>query len=308
MRRLLHRVGGERAFERAADDAARARSCPGIAAVMFSSTDSVRKMPATRPILGHKGEAQRDGVARARGSSRACPSTAMVPLVGGGDRRRARAPRRCGRRRRARRGRRSRPCRTSKLMSRKKPGSVRPVTFSATSPIAVELLCMVVLHRPADHQPDDVGIATGCRSGRSPPCAVAEDRDAVAERAHLFQPVRDEDDGAPFVAQAAGDVEQRRDFLRRQRRGRFVHDDERGCRDASARAISTICWSAMDRPRIGRVTSMPDAQQVHQPPGLGRASRPTARGPERRRPPRGRARGSRPPTGRGRRSAPGGSA
>ena len=26
--------------------------------------------------------------------------------------------------------------------------------------------------------------------------------------------------------------------------------------EASARAISTICWSAIDRPRIGRVTSI----------------------------------------------------
>ena len=48
--------------------------------------------------------------------------------------------------------------------------------------------------------------------------------------------------------------------------------------EASARAISTICWSAMDRPRIGRVTSMPDAEQVHEPPGVGASSRPMARG------------------------------
>ena len=38
----------------------------GTAAVMFCSTESVRKMPADGAVLGHEGEAEIDGVRRAR--------------------------------------------------------------------------------------------------------------------------------------------------------------------------------------------------------------------------------------------------
>ena len=40
--------------------------------------------------------------------------------------------------------------------------------------------------------------------------------------------------------------------------------------EASARAISTICWSAIDRPRIGLVTSIDTPKQVHQSAGISR--------------------------------------
>ena len=91
------------------------------------------------------------------------PSTRIVPLSAG-PRRRSRAPRRSAPRRRGRRARRSRPA-ARRTRCRGRAGlRVRPLTSSATSPIRARSLCDVVLERPADHQPDDVGIVdTGHR-------------------------------------------------------------------------------------------------------------------------------------------------
>ena len=88
------------------------------------------------------------------------------------------------------------------------------------------LLVQIFLERAADHQPDDVGIGEIADRFRRDLVAIAEDGDAVAQGAHLFKAMRNEDDRATFVAQAARNGKERVDFLRRQRRGRLVHDDD----------------------------------------------------------------------------------
>ena len=97
-------------------------------------------------------------------------------------------------------------------MSVKTPGSVRFCDLERDLADRRPLLVHVFLERAADHQADDVGVAQVLdRVGRDL-VAVAEDGDAVAERAHFLEPVRDEDDGAAFVAQAPRDAEERLDF------------------------------------------------------------------------------------------------
>ena len=58
--------------------------------------------------------------------------------------------------------------------------------------------------------------------------AVAEDRDALAEREDLLEPVRDEEDGDAGLVQRSGDLEEPVDLDRGERRGRLVHHDDSG--------------------------------------------------------------------------------
>ena len=58
-----------------------------------------------------------------------------------------------------------------------------------------------------------------------------------------------------------------------ERGGRLVHDQDRGRRADSALAISTICWSAIDRPRAGRSGSIVHAQPGEERRPRARASR-----------------------------------
>ncbi len=55
--------------------------------------------------------------------------------------------------------------------------------------------------------------------------AVAHDRDPLAEREHLLEPVRDEEHGGAARAQRLGDAEQPLDLGGRERRRRLVHHD-----------------------------------------------------------------------------------
>ena len=103
--------------------------------------------------------------------------------------------------------------------------------------------------------------------------AVAEDGDAIAEHPHLLQPVRDEDDGAALVAKPARDGEERLDLLRRQRRGRLVHDDQPAVRRQRAGDLDHLLIGDRQAPhRLGHVD--PDAEQLHQPPRIARHLRP----------------------------------
>ena len=80
----------------------------------------------------------------------------------------------------------------------------------------------------ADHQADEsLGIDAGKRliGGDG---AVLQHRDVRTERAHLVQPVGDEQERHPLVAQPADEIEENMDFVRRQRRGRLVeYEDSR---------------------------------------------------------------------------------
>ncbi len=127
-RSFLTEFDGQRLLERAADDSRRARSCLGTAAVMFCSTESVRKMPADGAVLGHEGEAESDRLRRVGDGDGACRRSPRCRSSAGATPKMARAT--------SVRPAPTRPpsptispLRTSKLMSLKTPGSVRPSTF-----------------------------------------------------------------------------------------------------------------------------------------------------------------------------------
>ena len=88
--------------------------------------------------------------------------------------------------------------------------------------------------RPLGEQPhlapDHVGDRAlrrrlGARHGRDQP-AVAEHRDLVGDLEDLLQPVADEEDGDALVAEVADELEELGDLVRRERRGRLVHDQD----------------------------------------------------------------------------------
>ena len=56
--------------------------------------------------------------------------------------------------------------------------------------------------------------------------SVLEDRDAIADRADLLEPVRDVDDRDAIGRQIADDVEQPGDLTLIENRGRLVHDHQ----------------------------------------------------------------------------------
>ncbi len=68
-------------------------------------------------------------------------------------------------------------------------------------------------------------VQRACRNGGDQP-AVAQNADAVRDREHFRQAVGDKDDGDASVAQGADMGKQRFGFVRAQRRGRLVEDEE----------------------------------------------------------------------------------
>ena len=84
--------------------------------------------------------------------------------------------------------------------------------------------------------PDDLvarNLAPRALVDRAP---VAQDRQAVGYRGEFFEAVRDVYDGEAALFEVADEPEQFLGLVRRQRRGRLVHDDdapgfERGPRD-----------------------------------------------------------------------------
>ncbi len=77
----------------------------------------------------------------------------------------------------------------------------------------------------ADHLRDDLVDTRVDDPVRGDVGAVAHHGDGVAEVEHLVEPVRDEDERAAFVAEAAGDLEEPVDLDAGERRGRLVHDE-----------------------------------------------------------------------------------
>ena len=108
---------------------------------------------------------------------------------------------------------------------------------------------------PADHLPHEfVDARLGDRRGRDV-AAVAHDGDGVAEGEHLVEPVRDEQQRAALVAQAAGHREQPLDL---DAASAAVGSSMISTRASSeiAFAISMICWSAIERPSVTRSGSI----------------------------------------------------
>ncbi len=88
--------------------------------------------------------------------------------------------------------------------------------------------CLHLLDLLPDHQPHDLPLRqAGGRQRRRDGAALAHHRDAVADREHLLQPVRDEDQTVAGVAQPRHHLEQALHLARAQRGGRLVEDDER---------------------------------------------------------------------------------
>ena len=179
---------------------------------MFSSTESVRKMPPTARSSGTKA------------SPSAMASDGARMLTGLPSTRMRAARRRRDAEERARHvgaagadeaaeaddlavaGPRSR-CR------RRRPAGSGPRPRGRPRRSVAPVLCRNSLSgRPIIRRMMSASSSSPMACGRDL-AAVAEDRDAVAERAHLLEPVGDEDDGAALVAQPPHDREQRLDLL-----------------------------------------------------------------------------------------------
>jgi hypothetical protein len=81
---------------------------------------------------------------------------------------------------------------------------------------------------PADHLAHD-GLDGRLRDGaRRDVGAVTHHRDGVAQVEDLVEAVRDEEQRAALIAQAAGDGEQALDLDAAEGCGRFVHDENAG--------------------------------------------------------------------------------
>ena len=84
--------------------------------------------------------------------------------------------------------------------------------------------------------------AWGSSAGRPrrdvPP--VAKHRDGVRDRRDLLEPVADEDDRNAALAQTAHGREEAVDLVRRERRGRLVHDQEAGARRERLRDLEEL--------------------------------------------------------------------
>ena len=150
------------------------------------------------------------------------------------------------------------PARTVKLTSWKMPSDSRPSTSRTTSPIRRDGLGEEVADLAADHQRDQlVDRGVGDRLGRDV-LAVAHHGDGVAEGEDLVEAVRDEDQRATLVAQAAGDGEEPLDLDAAERRGRLVHDQQAGVeRDGLGDLDDLLVGDGQAAGRTARVDATP---------------------------------------------------
>ena len=108
----------------------------------------------------------------------------------------------------------------------------------------------------ADHQAREARRGLLLRIALGDDLAVAEDRRVVADRAHLLEPMADVEDGTPLRRQAPQGDEQVVGLLRRQHRGRLVHDDQFGLLQQAADDLDPLALADRkvgdDRVRIER--------------------------------------------------------
>ena len=78
-----------------------------------------------------------------------------------------------------------------------------------------------------DDAVDQIGVGDLVEAARPGELAVAQHGDLVAERAHLLEPVADEQHSVPLRAQAANGGEEQLRLVARQRGGRLVEDQHR---------------------------------------------------------------------------------
>ena len=102
------------------------------------------------------------------------------------------------------------------------------------------------LDRSADHQLCQLGLAGGLRCRRGDDRATADHGDPVRDGDHLFELVRDEDDGRPVVAQGSHDADQLVDLLRGQHRGGLVENQDLGVVGECLDDLDTLLHSHRD--------------------------------------------------------------
>ncbi len=109
--------------------------------------------------------------------------------------------------------------------SLKTPSRARSRTASSRSPCSLAAVFKrETVDRAADHVADEAVLGDfGDRLRRDVP-AVAQHGHAVGDAEDLVEPVGDVEHGDPALLQRAGDRQQPVDLVRRQRRGRLVHD------------------------------------------------------------------------------------
>ena len=91
--------------------------------------------------------------------------------------------------------------------------------------------------------------------------AVAQHGDRVGDRCDLFEPVADEDDRDAALPQPAHGREEALDLVRRQRRGRLVHDQQPRARRQRLRDLEQLPVRDAE-PAHGRVGAEVDAELV----------------------------------------------
>ena len=166
-------------------------------------------------------------------------------------------PAACGPIRRAPRGRESRRAApTTRRRGRRSRGATRRRRSSATSPSATARLGKTAeSSRPTISRMSSAR-STPSRQQRRDRLAVAQHGDAIGDREHLLETMRDVDDADAVRRGAADDVEQPLDLALGKRRRRLVHD-RRSCASAPiALAISTSCCSGMLSDSTSRPGSM----------------------------------------------------
>ena len=144
------------------------------------------------------------------------------------------------------------PARTSKLMSWRRSGMALPVR---NGEIFDRQQCVTgtgltpwkkILDGTAHHVADHLAGVCFCGVECGDRLAVAQHGDAVADREHLLELVRDVDRGDALVAEAADDPEQDLDLRLGERSGRLVEDEDAAF-FVSAFTISTSCWRPVPR-------------------------------------------------------------
>jgi hypothetical protein len=160
-------------------------------------------------------------------------------------------------------------------------GAVQPLDLEDRGADVGRGLREQVAHLAADHQRDDlvdVGLGGGPGGDVLP---VAHDRDRVAEREHLVEPVRDEHQGTALVTQAACDGEQPLDLDPAQRGGRLVHDQDPGVERDGLGDLDDLLVRDREAQRLApRVDVHPEAGEESLRLGVHRAAVDAPAGPE----------------------------
>ena len=110
-------------------------------------------------------------------------------------------------------------------------------------PLRAGCAAAFALHVPdlaADHQGRQRAGAFRLRVAMGDDLAMPQDRGAVAQALHLFEPVRNVEQRLAFAFQPVERLEQKLRLLRRQNGGRFVQNDELGVLQQATRDFDAL--------------------------------------------------------------------